>query len=102
MGGGRFKPKAKSQKLTAYFLYCVGCGLTHPSATAVAMEPVADIAGFASAILGSLQMLSGAVAGYLPSRVGGRDPHTLACVLAGAGVLALLLSAAEVRRHARA
>jgi DHA1 family bicyclomycin/chloramphenicol resistance-like MFS transporter len=77
-------------------VYCAGVGLTFPSATAVALEPVAEIAGMASAILGSLQMITGALAGYLTTLTGGRDPHTLGAVLALAGTFALVLA---VRRE---
>ena len=73
-------------------VYCTGVGMAFPSATAIAMERVADIAGIASAILGSLQMFSGALAGYLVGRAGGSDPTVLACVVAAAGTLAAVLA----------
>ncbi|HKU43482.1 MAG TPA: multidrug effflux MFS transporter [Polyangiales bacterium] len=80
-------------------VYCVGVGLTFPSATAVAMEPVAAIAGLASAILGSLQMVSGALAGYVVSRLGGREPYVLGTTLALAGTLACALALVSSRRR---
>lgn len=73
-------------------VYCMGVGIAFPSATAIAMERVADIAGIASAIVGSLQMLSGALAGYLVGRASGRDPSVLAWVVAAVGTLAVGLA----------
>jgi DHA1 family bicyclomycin/chloramphenicol resistance-like MFS transporter len=78
-------------------VYCAGVGMAFPSSIALALEPVAEIAGLASAIIGSLQMFSGALAGYIVTRIGGRDPHTLAEVVACAGVLAALLAFYEAR-----
>jgi DHA1 family bicyclomycin/chloramphenicol resistance-like MFS transporter len=78
-------------------VYCAGVGMAFPSSIALALEPVAEIAGLASAIIGSLQMFSGALAGYVVTRIGGRDPHTLAEVVASAGVLAALLAFYEAR-----
>lgn len=80
-------------------VYCLGVGLIVPSAAALAMEPVADMAGFASAIIGSLQMLSGAIAGYLTSRIGDREPRTLGAVLALAGIAATLLATRRLMRE---
>ena len=71
----------------------VGIGLTNPSTTAMALEPVPTIAGTASAIMGASQMLSGAAAGWIVARVGGSDAHTLgsAIGLLGASAAAMVL-----------
>jgi DHA1 family bicyclomycin/chloramphenicol resistance-like MFS transporter len=82
-------------------VYCTGVGMAFPSSIALALDPVAEIAGLASAIIGSLQMFSGALAGYVVTRIGGRDPHTLAAVVASAGVLAALLAFYEARAMQR-
>jgi DHA1 family bicyclomycin/chloramphenicol resistance-like MFS transporter len=80
-------------------VYFVGVGLTLPSAIAVAMEQVADIAGFASAVIGSLQMFSGAIAGYVTTKLGAHDPSTLATVVATVGLASLLLASTQARRR---
>jgi DHA1 family bicyclomycin/chloramphenicol resistance-like MFS transporter len=78
-------------------VYFAGIGLTGPSATAIAMEPVPQLAGTASALIGALQMLAGAVSGYLTTRLGGSDPRVLGGVVAGVGAAAALLAFAARR-----
>lgn len=68
-------------------VYFVGCGLAGPSAGALAMEPVPEIAGTASAAVGFTMMLSGALSGYWTTRWGGEEPFVLAGVVLTAGVL---------------
>jgi DHA1 family bicyclomycin/chloramphenicol resistance-like MFS transporter len=75
-------------------VYFVGLGLTSPSATAIAMEPLPEIAGTASAAIGFLMMLAGAASGYLTTRVGGSDPKVLGAIIAAMGVLAAILARA--------
>jgi hypothetical protein len=65
------------------------------------MDPVPEIAGTASAIIGCLQMLSGAVSGFVATRVGGRDPRVLGEIEAGVGALAFALVAWRVLRSRR-
>jgi MFS transporter, DHA1 family, multidrug resistance protein len=72
-------------------IYFVGIGLTSPSATAIAMHPVPEIAGAASATIGALTMLAGALAGLFTTHVGGSDPRTLGLVMAGAGIVAVVV-----------
>jgi len=79
-------------------VYFLGIGLTMPSATALALEPVAHIAGTGSAAIGSLQMFSGAIAGYLTTRLGGSSPLVFASVLLAMGALACTLAFAASRR----
>ncbi|MEO7732657.1 MAG: multidrug effflux MFS transporter [Kofleriaceae bacterium] len=74
-------------------VYFFGIGLTSPSATAIAMQPVPEIAGAASAMIGALTMLAGATSGYLTTHVGGRDPRTLGLVMAGVGLTAAVVMA---------
>jgi DHA1 family bicyclomycin/chloramphenicol resistance-like MFS transporter len=84
-------------------LYFAGLGLTGPSATALAMEPVPELAGTASAAIGFLTMLSGALAGYLTTRIGGQEPALLGGIVALMGMIvaSLVASAAFARRRSQ-
>ncbi len=62
-------------------IYFFGAGITGPSATALTMEPVPEIAGTASAAIGCLVMVSGALSGYLTTRIGGSDPAVFSRVV---------------------
>jgi DHA1 family bicyclomycin/chloramphenicol resistance-like MFS transporter len=77
-------------------VYFVGIGLTGPSATAIAMDPVPEIAGTASATIGFLQMVSGAISGAVTTTLGGSDPLVLGEVVATVGVAAVVLLIARV------
>jgi DHA1 family bicyclomycin/chloramphenicol resistance-like MFS transporter len=83
-------------------VYFVGIGLTGPSATAIAMDPVPEIAGTASATIGCTQMLSGALSGFVTTHVGGSDPRMLGDIEAGVGVAAAALVAWRVLGGKRA
>jgi DHA1 family bicyclomycin/chloramphenicol resistance-like MFS transporter len=83
-------------------LYFVGLGLLGPSATALAMDPVPEIAGTASATIGFLQMTAGALSGYVTTRLGGSDPRPLGIVVALMGAVAATLALATGARAARA
>jgi DHA1 family bicyclomycin/chloramphenicol resistance-like MFS transporter len=74
-------------------VYFLGVGLTTPSATALAMEPVPRLAGTASAAIGSLQMLCGALSGYVTTKLGGSSPRLFAIVVLVMGALAAALAA---------
>ncbi|MDB4971279.1 MAG: bcr 1 [Myxococcales bacterium] len=78
-------------------VYFVGLGLAGPSAVAIAMDPVPQIAGTASSLIGCAQMISGALSGYVATRVAGADPRKLGMIVATLGsigaVLALVVSA---------
>jgi DHA1 family bicyclomycin/chloramphenicol resistance-like MFS transporter len=88
--------------VTPMVIYFLGIGLASPSATALAMEPVPHLAGTASAMIGSLQMISGAIAGYETTRLGGSSPRVFSLVVAVMGVLAFALAlGAAGRRRAR-
>lgn len=84
--------------LVPMLIYFLGIGLTSPSATALAMEPVPHLAGTASAMVGALQMTCGALAGYATTRIGGSSPHTFALVVVAMGALALALAIGASRR----
>ena len=74
-------------------IYFIGIGFVGPNATAIAMAPVPEIAGTASALIGFLQMAAGALSGYVATRVGGKDPATLGLITGAMGVFAALLVA---------
>ncbi|HET9991898.1 MAG TPA: multidrug effflux MFS transporter [Kofleriaceae bacterium] len=78
-------------------VYFIGVGLTSPSATALAMEPVPHLAGTASAAVGSLQMTCGAIAGYATTRIGGSSPLVFADVVVVMGAIAFALAFAARR-----
>jgi DHA1 family bicyclomycin/chloramphenicol resistance-like MFS transporter len=80
-------------------VYFVGIGITSPNATALALEPVPEIAGTASSALGFSTMISGAIAGYATTKIGGSSPETFAIVVLVMGVLAFALAAS--RRQVR-
>jgi DHA1 family bicyclomycin/chloramphenicol resistance-like MFS transporter len=83
-------------------LYFFGTGIVSPSATAMAMEPVPQIAGTASAAIGASTMTAGAIAGYETTRIGGSDPTIFSLVVVVMGTLAFVLAiTAAVMRHRR-
>jgi len=79
--------------LVPMLVYFVGIGLASPSATALAMEPAPQLAGTASAMLGSLSMLAGAASGYVTTRLGGSSPELFSFVVAVMGAIACALAA---------
>ena len=87
--------------LAPMMVYFVGIGIANSPAIALAMEPVPRIAGTASAVIGSLQMVAGAGAGWLVTRIGGSDPRALAttAAIAGAGMVVLARAAYAPRRR---
>lgn len=86
--------------LPPMIVYFFGVGITSPSATALAMQPVPQIAGTASAALGCLTIVAGALAGYETTKIGGSSPGTFALVVAVMAVVAVVLAgmAALTRR----
>ena len=89
--------------LPPMIVYFFGVGIASPSATALAMDPVPQIAGTASAALGFMTMMSGALAGYETTKIGGSSPRTFALVVLVMGAVAAVLAGATalVRRHPR-
>jgi DHA1 family bicyclomycin/chloramphenicol resistance-like MFS transporter len=75
-------------------IYFFGAGMTSPNATALAMEPTPQIAGVASAAIGCSTMVSGSLAGYETTRIGGSSPATFALVVVAMAALALGLAVA--------
>lgn len=87
--------------LIPMIIYFFGCGIAQPSATALALEPVPQIAGTASAAIGFLTMTSGALAGYLTTKIGGSDPHAFSRVVAVVGILAAAIAVVTAIRRRR-
>lgn len=89
--------------LVPMIVYFFGVGLASPSATALALEPVPQIAGTASAAIGFLTMTAGALAGYATTKIGGNDPHAFAVVAAAMAVMSfgLAITAASLRHRRR-
>lgn len=87
--------------LAPMILYFFGVGVGGPSATALALAPVAHIAGTASAAIGFLTMFSGSLSGYLTTKIGGSDPQIFALVVTvmGAAAWVVACSATLLRRR---
>jgi len=79
--------------ITPMVIYFFGSGITSPSATALAMEPVPRLAGTASSAIGSSTMIAGSIAGYATTRVGGSTPMVFAAVVAAMGTVTFTLAA---------
>lgn len=85
-------------------VYFFGSGIATPSATALAMEPVPHLAGTASSAIGSLTMISGSIAGYETTRIGGSSPTAFAHVALAMGAVAFSFAVIATilrRRHNR-
>ena len=63
------------------------------------MEPVPEIAGTASATIGCLVMVSGALSGYLTTRIGGSDPAVFSKVIVVMSAIAFSLALLSARRR---
>lgn len=73
-------------------VYFFGVGVTGPCAGALALAPVREIAGTASAALGVSVMTSGAVSSYVTIKLGEGSPSAFALVVAAMGTLAAALA----------
>src|SRR5260221_3309722 len=76
--------------LGSIVLYVFGMAFVFPNATAAAMEPMPRMAGVASSLLGSSQMATGSLAGYLVNRFYDKTPLAMAAGIAAAALLACL------------
>lgn len=77
--------------LPPLLLFFAGLGFVSPNATAAALEPMADMAGVASAMLGVFQMLGGAAAGWAVSALYDRSARPMALSVATLGTMAFLV-----------
>lgn len=78
--------------LVPMIIYFFGAGIAGPSSSALVLEPVPRIAGTASAAMGFLTMIAGALAGYYTTKLGGTDPRLFALVVTVMGALASALA----------
>jgi DHA1 family bicyclomycin/chloramphenicol resistance-like MFS transporter len=95
--GTRIESLGISGFLIPMIIYFLGVGISGPSATALALEPVPHIAGTASAVIGFLTMISGALSGYFTTKIGGSDPRIFALVAMVMGIAAAVLAFAAAR-----
>jgi MFS transporter, DHA1 family, multidrug resistance protein len=82
-------------------VFFFGIGITSPSATALALQPVPHIAGTASAAIGFFSVTAGVVAGYATTSIGGSSPRmfSLVMLVTGATAAVLAVTAAVLRRR---
>ena len=71
-------------------LYLFGLGLVQPNATAAAMAPHGKLAGVSSSVIGSMQTLGGALAGYCVGAFYQHTSFSLAATVATLATLALI------------
>ena len=76
--------------LVPLFCYIACHGFVLPNTTALAMAPHGSVAGSASALLGTLQFVLGAIAGSLIGLFANGTPVPMAAVIAGCGTSAFL------------
>ncbi len=76
--------------LVPLFCYIACHGFVLPNTTALAMSPHGSVAGSASALLGTLQFVLGAIAGSLVGVFANGTPVPMAAVVAGCGASAFL------------
>jgi DHA1 family bicyclomycin/chloramphenicol resistance-like MFS transporter len=84
--------------LVPLFVYIAMHGFVMPNTTALAMAPHGAIAGSASALLGSIQFILGALAGTLVGALSNGTPVPLAMVIAGCGATAFAIQMFGLRR----
>jgi DHA1 family bicyclomycin/chloramphenicol resistance-like MFS transporter len=78
--------------LVPLFCYIACHGFVLPNTTALAMAPHGKVAGSASALLGTLQFVLGAIAGSLIGAFANGTAVPMAAVVAGCGVSAFLVN----------
>ena len=85
--------------LVPLFVYIAMHGFVMPNTTALAMAPHGAVAGSASALLGSIQFILGALSGTLVGALSNGTPVPLAVVIAGCGAGAFAIQMFGLRRH---
>lgn len=75
---------------TAVTVYLLGCGLMLPNATAVALEPLPQLAGFSSSIVGTLQIGVGAITSALTAALYDGSALAMVGVMCACGLLTVL------------
>jgi MFS transporter, DHA1 family, multidrug resistance protein len=89
--GSYFGLLTTSNSLLLIFSYLFSMGFIAPNATALALRPFTRFAGSASALLGSLQMLTGALASGLVSLFHNGTPLPMAGIMAGGASISLCI-----------
>jgi DHA1 family bicyclomycin/chloramphenicol resistance-like MFS transporter len=87
--------------IAPFIVYCFGMALVYSNGTARAMEPMPQIAGLASSLIGSSQMLTAAVAGYLVNLFYTGTPVAMTAGIAIAAAVACLCNLLIVPRAIR-
>jgi MFS transporter, DHA1 family, multidrug resistance protein len=87
--------------IVPFIVYCFGMALVYANGTARAMEPMPQIAGLASSLIGSSQMLTAALGGYLVNLFYGGTPLAMTAAIASAAAFAGLCYLAIVPRSNR-
>lgn len=82
-------------------LFFFGIGITSPSATALALQPVPHIAGTASAAIGFFTVTAGVISGYETTQIGGSSPRIFSVVMLVTGALAAVLAIAAAILYRR-
>jgi DHA1 family bicyclomycin/chloramphenicol resistance-like MFS transporter len=77
--------------LVPLFVFVASVGLVGPNTAAAALAPYGSVAGSASALMGMLQFIVGAVAGALVGTLYNGTAVPMAAVIAGCGMAALLI-----------
>lgn len=84
--------------LAPLFVYIATHGIVMPNTTALAMAPHGSVAGSASALLGSVQFILGAVAGAIVAAAANGTAVPFAAVIAGCGLGAVSIQFVANRR----
>ncbi|MCZ6498286.1 MAG: hypothetical protein O6765_06150, partial [Gammaproteobacteria bacterium] len=71
-------------------LYMFGVGFLMPTANALALEPVPQIAGMASSIIGTMQGMAAAISAIVSSMLYDGTISNLTLIMGGAGIAVLL------------
>jgi DHA1 family bicyclomycin/chloramphenicol resistance-like MFS transporter len=88
--------------VAALMIYMFGQMLIMPNAIAQALEPLRHMAGMGSALMGVVQMLCGAVGGYLVNRLYDGTPRPMGAMILFASLAATAIFVAMRAPHARA
>lgn len=88
--------------VAALMVYMFGQMLIMPNSIAQALEPLRHMAGMGSALMGVVQMLCGAVGGYLVNRLYDGTPRPMGAMILFASLAATAIFVAIRVPHARA
>jgi len=86
--------------MVAVMIYCFGQTLVMPNAVAAALEPLKHMAGTGSALLGIVQMLCGALGGYIVNALYDGTPRPMGVVILASGLACSAVYAALLRPRA--